>query len=45
MTRTSHRWQSKPGNFDTLHAGVRFRADNVYGIPALRHTPVSQVPG
>ncbi len=44
-TRTSHRWQGKPGNFDTLHAASLFPANNAYGIPDLRHTPLSQVPG
>ena len=45
MTRTSHRWQSKPGSFDALHAAHRFPSDNAFGIPALQHTPASQVPG
>ena len=44
MTRTSHRWQSQPGNFDRLHAAQLFPSDNQYGIPTLRHTPVSQIP-
>ncbi|MBK8900274.1 MAG: DUF4417 domain-containing protein [Anaerolineaceae bacterium] len=44
MTRTSHRWQSQPGNFDRLHAGQLFPSDNQYGIPTLQHTPVSQIP-
>ena len=45
MTRTSHRWQSKPGNFDALHATQLFPADNAWGIPVLAHVPVSRVPG
>ena len=45
MTRTSHRWQSKPGSFDALHATQLFPADNAWGIPVLAHTPVSRVPG
>jgi hypothetical protein len=45
MTRTSHRWQSKPGSFDALHAAQIFPADNAWGIPVLAHTPASQVPG
>lgn len=44
MTRTSHRWQSKPGNFDALHAAQIFPSDNEYGIPVLQHTPVNRVP-
>lgn len=44
MTRTSHRWQSRPGQFDALHAGHLFPGDNAYGIPDLRHTPVSRIP-
>ena len=44
MTRTSHRWQSKPGNFDRLHAAHLFPSDNKYGIPTLQHTPVSRIP-
>ncbi|HUM67720.1 MAG TPA: DUF4417 domain-containing protein [Chloroflexota bacterium] len=44
MTRTSHRWQSKPGSFDALHAAQIFPSDNEYGIPALQHTPVSRIP-
>ena len=44
MTRTSHRWQSKPGSFDTLHATWLFPSGNEYGIPDLEHTPMSQVP-
>jgi hypothetical protein len=44
MTRTSHRWQSKPGSFDALHAAQIFPSDNGYGIPALQHTPVSRIP-
>lgn len=44
MTRTSHRWQNLPGNYDTLHAQRLFPASNSYGIPDLCHTPVSQVP-
>ena len=45
MTRTSHRWQSKPGSFDALHATQLFPADNAWGIPVLAHTPVSRIPG
>ena len=44
MTRTSHRWQNRPGSYDTLHAQRLFPASNPYGIPDLRHTPMDQVP-
>ncbi len=44
MTRTSHRWQSKPGSFDTLHAMQLFSSRNVYGIPELLHTPAERIP-
>ena len=44
MTRTSHRWQSRPGSYDTLHATQRFPAANAYGVPDLLHTPAGQVP-
>ncbi len=44
MTRTSHRWQHKPGNYDTLHATHLFSSGNKYGIPDLHHAPVSQIP-
>jgi hypothetical protein len=40
MTRSSHRWQSRPGSFDSLHAGQAFPSTNRYGIPDLAHTPV-----
>ncbi len=44
MTRTSHRWQCKPGSFDTVHARQLFPADNALGIPTIRHTPLSRLP-
>ncbi|MFQ5401803.1 MAG: DUF4417 domain-containing protein, partial [Anaerolineae bacterium] len=44
MTRTSHRWQSKPGSFDTLHATRLFPSRNRYGIPDLRYTSVEPLP-
>ncbi len=44
MTRTSHRWQSKPGRFDALHATEPFPSDNALGIPCLAHVPVDRVP-
>jgi hypothetical protein len=43
-TRTSHRWQSKPGRFDALHAQRLLPSDNDWGIPTHQHTPASQVP-
>ncbi|MGH2537963.1 MAG: DUF4417 domain-containing protein, partial [Candidatus Promineifilaceae bacterium] len=42
--RTSHRWQSMPGSFDTLHAAQLFPSTNRYGIPDLLHTPASRIP-
>jgi hypothetical protein len=44
MTRSSHRWQSKPGGYDVLHATQLFPSNNKYGVPQLLHTPVSRVP-
>ena len=44
MTRTSHRWQCKPGRFDALHALQPFPSDNELGIPCLAHVPAGQLP-
>ena len=44
MTRTAHRWQSKPGSFDTLHSAQLFPSRNAYGIPDLQHAPTGRVP-
>ena len=44
MTRTSQQWQSKPGNFDTLHAAHLFSSRNQYGIPDLHHVSYTQAP-
>jgi hypothetical protein len=44
MTRTSDRWQSKPGNFDSLHAGQLFATGNGYGIPDLLPAAVAPPP-
>jgi len=44
MTKTSHRWQSKPGSFDSLHASRCYPSDNGYGIPLLEHTPLTRIP-
>lgn len=44
MTRTSHRWQSQPGSYDTLHATQLFPAANAYGVPDLLHTSAGQAP-
>lgn len=44
MTRTSHRWHSRPGAFDALHATQLFPSRNAYGIPDLQHAPVSRIP-
>lgn len=35
MTRTTHRWQDIPGNFDKLNATMLFPSDNQYGIPMV----------
>ncbi|MGH2535820.1 MAG: DUF4417 domain-containing protein, partial [Candidatus Promineifilaceae bacterium] len=43
-TRTSHRWASKPGSFDTLHAAQLFPSTNRYGIPDLLHTAAGCIP-
>lgn len=34
-TRTSHRWESLPGNFDRHHTFALYPATNDYGIPSL----------
>jgi len=44
MTRTSQRWQSKPGSFDALHAARLFPSGNAYGIPDLAHTFLRHIP-
>lgn len=44
MTRTSHRWQSKPGRFDALHATELFASDNALGIPCLAHVSLDTLP-
>ena len=44
MTRTAHRWQSRPGSFDALHATEMFPSDNALGIPCLAHVAVERVP-
>ena len=40
----SGQWQSKPGNWDVLHAEQVFPSDNNWGIPTLPHVPISKVP-
>jgi hypothetical protein len=44
VARTSHRWQSKPGRFDALHALERFPSDNELGIPCLAHVSPETLP-
>jgi hypothetical protein len=44
QTRSSIHWQTLPGSFDTLHAGVVFPSDNLYGVPSLPHAPLSSIP-
>lgn len=34
-TKTSHRWQEMPGNWDRLNIRALFPADNQWGIPTL----------
>ena len=44
-TRSSSRWQHKPGSFDALHTGQLFTGDgNVYHIPSVPHAPLSYTP-
>lgn len=44
MSRTAHRWQTKPGNFDVLRASHLFPADNHWGVPLLRRAPLDRLP-
>jgi hypothetical protein len=45
LTRTSHRWKSKPGGFDTVHAIECFPTDgNPFGIPTIRRAPMAYTP-
>ena len=44
MTRTSHRWQDRPGSFDALHATELFPSDNAPGIPCLAHISIERIP-
>lgn len=41
-TRTSHRWQTQPGNWDRLNTRALFASTNEWGIPDL--TGASQIP-
>jgi hypothetical protein len=44
-TRSSARWQIKPGSFDPLHTDQLFTADgNPYGIPSIPHAPLTYTP-
>ncbi len=44
-TRSSHKWQSKPGSFDTLHTDHVFATDgNSNHIPTVPHAPLSYTP-
>lgn len=38
------RWNSIPGNFDTLNARDLFESDNEWGIPLIRRTPLADTP-
>jgi hypothetical protein len=45
LTRSSHRWQSKPGGYDAVHALEVFPSDgNSYGIPTVRRAPIAYLP-
>ena len=45
QTRSSARWQTKPGSFDPLHTDRLFVTDgNLYGIPSIPHAPVAYMP-
>jgi hypothetical protein len=44
MSQSSHRWQSKPGSWDVLHAEQLFPSHNDWGIPTLPHVPMSKMP-
>jgi hypothetical protein len=35
MVRSSEDWTKLPGNFDALHAGQLFEADNALGLPVI----------
>ena len=43
-TRTSHRWQTRPGSFDAHNSAELFASDNAWGIPCLEHTPLTGLP-
>lgn len=34
--RTSHRWKSRPGNFDALNWSTLYDSDEIYGIPLIQ---------
>lgn len=36
MTKTTHRWNSVPGNFDKLNTFAIFQADNKFGVPTIK---------
>jgi len=43
-TRTSDRWETKPGSWDTLNMRERFASDNKYGIPNLFAPTIQELP-
>ena len=43
-TRSSDRWQTRPGNFDALNAAHLFPTDNEWGVPCLANVPRSRLP-
>ncbi len=45
MTRSSDKWHSTPGSFDTLHTRLLFPGDgNPYDMPRLAHAPLAYTP-
>ena len=43
-TRHHRAWQDKPGSYDSLHQSRLWESQNAYGLPELRHSPLSSLP-
>jgi hypothetical protein len=43
-TRSSDRWTTRPGSWDTLNLRQRFDSDNEYGIPYLTVPSIKELP-
>ena len=43
-TRSSERWEDKPGNFDTLNVRELYDSNDKYGIPTLRSPTIAELP-